>query len=471
MYTSSLYRHSPVFVQNILVTTRSLARDALVRQKAYRRHLSTITETQWMNHKELRQFQNDQLYSMLVHCQRYIDFYKAFLPASLKPYRDDVFPLLNTLPKIDKHEVTHNTQRFVRPKFCPRLFHGSTSGSTGTPLEIYQDYNTIARESAFIARQMQWAGYRLREPHIWLRGDMIVPASSSSDPYWRMDYHRNTLVMSAYHISPQTCDAYITAIESFKPVLISAYPSAIGALAQYLDSHNRDIGCTTIRAIITSSETLTPHVQEIVEKRFGARIFDWYGSFERIAAIGTCEYGSLHVLTDYSFLEFTAVGVGSFKLCGSTFQNYTMPLLRYTMNDEFNGYSEEVSCKCGRHFPVVQRILGREEDYVYTRRGYAVSRLAHIFKGVSGILGAQLVQDRVGEVSIFVVPISAGPRQNYKELILRNAHQRLGADMEVAVQEVQALQKTANGKVKFVISNLEEKENNNVPYYHVGRIA
>lgn len=459
MYSYNLYKHAPIFLQNYFVSAHSSLRDVVIKRGKYKYYIDSIFATQWFSVDEMREYQNDQLYNILLHCNKHITFYKQFLPRSIKSYRDDIFSLIKILPFIDKQVVLKNFNKFVRKSIIPKFFYGSTSGTTGTPLKIYQDYNTVVRESAFVARQMQWAGYRNREPYIWIRGDMVVPATSLSGPYWRMDYHRNALVMSAYHLSPETCESYIAAIESFRPVLVCAYPSAIGALAQYLDCVNRDLRCSTIRSIIVSSETLTPSVQKVVEKRFGAKIFNWYGSFERIGAIGTCEYGSLHVLTDYSYTEFIPQQDGSFKLCGSTFQNFTMPLLRYMMNDKFTGYSDEVVCKCGRHFPVIQSILGRDDDYIYTQKGYAVGRLGHIFKGVGGILGAQLVQDHVGEVTIFIVPSPGSAKKDYVGTIIRNAHQRLGEDMQVSVRLVPALQKTSNGKIKFVISNLKPGSN------------
>src|SRR5438067_9016 len=58
-------------------------------------------------------------------------------------------------------------------------------------------------------------------------------------------------------------------------------------------------GSRALRGVMTSSETLEPDVRASVEQAFGVRVFDWYGQAERVAAIGTCEHGSYHVLTDY----------------------------------------------------------------------------------------------------------------------------------------------------------------------------
>jgi hypothetical protein len=47
-------------------------------------------------------------------------------------------------------------------------------------------------------------------------------------------------------------------------------------------------------------------------------VFDWYGQAERVAAIGTCEHGSYHVLTDYS-------GVALLERAGRAPANWSAP--------------------------------------------------------------------------------------------------------------------------------------------------
>lgn len=454
MYASFLYRSLPSFLQSLLVSVRSLARDLFTEGALYEKCLVEILSTQWLSRQELYQYQNDMIYSILENCKENISYYKHILPASLRPYKDDIFPLLYSLPIVDRSTILKFPEKFLNTK-KNIIFRGTTSGSTGVPFKICQDYNTIVYETAFVFRQLAWAGYRAREPRVWIRGDMIVPRHAREAPFWRYDCVKNMLLMSSYHISPETCDAYIVAIETFNPVLIQAYPSSIGALAKYLDFHDRDIKCDTIRAIVVSSEMLSMEVQALVEKRFGARVYNWYGSFERIAAIGTCEYGTLHSLSDYSYTEFITACGGNFSINGTTFHNFTMPLIRYGMDDEFSGYSQEYECKCGRRFPTVEKIIGRDDDYIITPEGYRVGRLAHVLDGVPEIMGAQVFQESIDSITVLVVPAASAEEKSYINAITNNMRSRLGNEIEINIEVVTELKKTRNGKVKFINSKVK----------------
>ena len=56
---------------------------------------------------------------------------------------------------------------------------------------------------------------------------------------------------------------------------------------------------------------LTQTQRTNIEGRFQCRLFDHYGSSERVAIIGTCEAGNYHVEPDYSYVEYEDCGDGT----------------------------------------------------------------------------------------------------------------------------------------------------------------
>lgn len=70
-------------------------------------------------------------------------------------------------------------------------------------------------------------------------------------------------------------------------------------------------------------------MRETIETAFGTRVFDWYGQAERVIAIGTCEHGSRHVLTDYGRTELIPAQDNRYELVGTGYNNSAMPLARY----------------------------------------------------------------------------------------------------------------------------------------------
>ena len=82
-------------------------------------------------------------------------------------------------------------------------------------------------------------------------------------------------------------------------------------------------------------------------------------------------------------------------------------------------------CACGRSFPLIDQVIGRVDDPVKLTDGRSVGRLDHIFKGLDGILEAQIRQDRRDAVAILVVP-GTGFGDRARQALLRNARERLG---------------------------------------------
>src|SRR5690606_28221227 len=118
----------------------------------------------------------------------------------------------------------------------------------------------------------------------------------------------------------------------------------------------------------------------LIEERFGCRVFDWYGQNERVAAIGTCEQGRYHLMSDYSYVELEPTPEG-LEIVGTGFNNLAMPLIRYRTGD-FVQLQDVDSCSCGRAFPVVRRIIGRDDDYIKLPDGSHVKRLSNVFKDI-----------------------------------------------------------------------------------------
>ena len=79
------------------------------------------------------------------------------------------------------------------------------------------------------------------------------------------------------------------------------------------------------------------------------------------------------------------------QIVGTTIHNAAMPFLRYATGD-FARLSHQ-PCPCGRAFPVVENIEGRQDDYVITPSGKWIGRLDIPFKGVSAKMGLPRVKE------------------------------------------------------------------------------
>jgi len=286
-----------------------------------------------------------------------------------------------------------------------------------------------------------------------MRGDMIVPAAQREPPYWRSNRAENMLMLSSYHLSEAAAPAYLDALARFDPAVIQAYPSSIGFLATWMQSAGLRYSGRSLRGIVTSSETLPDARRQQIESAFGCTVFDWYGQFERVAAIGTCEEGRRHLLSDYSYVEMLPAGDGLFEIVGTGFNNAAMPLIRYRCGDLVRPAPSEERCSCGRLFPLIEEVVGRADDSITLPDGRSIGRLDHLFKGVEGILEAQIRQDRTDVIAMLVVP-SATFSDDTRKTLQNNVRHRLGDKIALEIRLVDSIPRTANGKFRGVVSDI-----------------
>lgn len=413
--------------------------------------IEEIERTQWLNQKELEAYQAMQIESLVQQAAEQVPYYRALFQRNGLKARDICSASdLAKLPHLTKQDVARSPKSFVSERKSGWVFKGHTSGSTGEPLTIYQDLNAIVREYSFVFRILQWTGFRMGERCGWIRGDMIVPAEQQDPPFWRMNWATNMLMMSSYHLSEKNAASYLKALAVFDPTLIQAYPSSITYLANYLQCKGRVYEGRALRAIVTSSETLLPEHKVIVERAFGCQVIDHYGSFERVVLISHCEKGNLHVHSDYGYMELARTPDGDDEVVGTGFNNRVMPLLRYKTGDRIVLDGANKRCPCGRCWPLVKRIEGRQDDYVVTKDGRHITRLGHIFTGIAGIAEGQIVQERTGEVRILAVPIGSNPSDLQDKLQAR-AFERFGSMMDVRIEIIPQIARGKNGKLRNVL--------------------
>jgi phenylacetate-CoA ligase len=364
-----------------------------------------------------------------------------------------------SVPLLSKADVRQHPGKLVRPRGFGSWIRTTirTSGTSGSPLTIVQSYGNLVREEGFVYRQLRWIGYRHGQRRAWIRGDIVCDRDPVDGRYWCRDWVGNMLMMSSYHLSGATIGAYVAELERFDPVVIHAYPSSVGALAAWLNGAGRRYRGRALRGIMTSSETLEPIVRAGVEAAFGVRVFDWYGQAERVAAIGTCEHGSYHVLTDYGDVALLARdgAGGACELVGTTLNNAAMPLVRYRTGDTVIPHPPATPpCPCGRVFPTVQAVVGRQETILTLPDGRIVARLDRIFQGHDRhLVEGQVLYRGHGRFVLRVVTTDGFSDADAQALVDKFLLRVPGVD--VSVDRVAAIPRGPNGKFEFIAVALD----------------
>jgi phenylacetate-CoA ligase len=361
--------------------------------------------------------------------------------------------LAPTTSMLTKHEVRLYPERLVRPRGPGSWIRSriKTSGTSGTPLTVVQTLGNMVREDGFTYRQLRWIGYRHGQRRAWIRGDIVCPDHPTDGVYWCRDWVGNMLLMSSYHLSTATIARYIDALEAFDPVVIHAYPSSIAALAGWLNAAGRRYRGASLLGVMTSSETLEPDVRAAVEQAFGVKVFDWYGQSERVAAIGTCEHGRYHVMTDYGGVGLFELDgeSGACELVGTTLGNAAMPLVRYRTGDRVIPDEHPHDCPCGRVFPTVKAVIGRQEKIVTLPDGRIIARLDRIFQGHDRhLVEGQVLYRGDGQFVLRVVATDGFTDAEGQALVDKFLLRVPG--VTVRVERVAAIPRGPNGKFEFI---------------------
>ncbi|MEL4180636.1 phenylacetate--CoA ligase family protein [Roseateles sp. PN1] len=453
MYTSAPYLNSPIWMQELMLSVRGWARSSLREGAAFKRELAEVQSTQFLEREALQALQLARVKRTLVHAAANVPFYQQrFKSIGFDPRGMSSLDEIKQIPELSKRDVFDAGNAMLSRSHRGMRVRATTSGTTGQAMLVMRDLHSINRENAFGWRQMQWAGMKVGDRRAWIRGDKVVPAAQRVAPFWRHNRGENLLMMSSYHLSEATADAYLAELEAFDPVVFVAYPSAVLLLARHLIASGRKYRGRSLTGMVTSSETITDEQRRLVKEAFGVLMFDWYGCCERMVAIGTCEQGRYHLLSDYSYTELMPRGDGSSEVVGTSFDNMLMPWVRYRLGDEIVPAAPEFRCECGRSFPVISHLVGRIDDYVLAPDGRQVNMMSNVLDNIPHLLEGQVRQDKPGELRLVLAMADGAPLDEAD--VVRTVHAYIGSEMAVRIERVASVPRTGNGKLRVVVRTI-----------------
>lgn len=455
------YYNSPSLFRNIIATSYGYTQRKKRLAENYRMQLNFLKESQFYPNEKLKSYQWEQTREFYNEILGIVPFYKNYdIYKSIFPLHDRYS--LSSLPILSKEEVRKNIDKLYYPdlkKISYRWAH--TSGTTGKALIFPLTEKCFQREYAFRALHYLWGGIELdkKDKIAFCSGHPVAEPNRKKPPFWVYDYANNQLFFSSYHLSEDNLKSYIKELEIFKPKMLSGYPSSVYLLAQAYKKYGS--GSLKLKAIYTASESLLEYQRKVIEEAFQCKVFVWYGNSEMCCNIVECEYGEMHLKLEHSYVEIldsnnspVAPGEKGRLVC-TGFGNIAFPLIRYDIGDEVVLANNQIS-KCGRGGILIEKIIGRIEDYIVTPDGRFVGRLDHLFKDSLNVKEAQLIQNCINELIIRIV-CREGYSNKDEKLIEKEARLRLGNEIKLVFDYVNHIERSANGKFRFIISNLKRE--------------
>ncbi|MBN7768878.1 hypothetical protein KUV44_00265 [Marinobacter daepoensis] len=450
------YLKLPPLVQNVLVSLYGIKlyveRYGVGRRAAEK----MLKNSESYSFSEMERLQEDAFVDLAHYAIDNVPFYiewaknKGISKSNISSIDD-----LSLFPVIEKEMIRDSPSSFVSKKYRnKKLISLSTSGSTGSPLEIYTDNHTRTLHYAFFTRLRSWFGVEKRGGRATFLGRIVVPQGQKRPPFWRYDFGQNNLLMSTYHLSEDNLSSYIEKLTAYRPVEIFGHPSSIYRVANYIID-NDSCGKVKPNVVITTAETLMPYQRTAIEKAFDCPVVDQYGCTEMAFFASQCESGEMHFHPEHAIIEIVdskncivKPGVRG-QLVATSLISKVMPLIRYKVGDTLS-VSEEKS-KCHPGFPIIKFLEGRTDDLVYKKDGGSVGRLSPIFRSDKNVTLSQITQEESGDITVLVVPNEKYNDKN-REMIRRELVERVGDDLNISIFEVESIPKEKNGKFRPVKS-------------------
>jgi len=402
--------------------------------------IAGMKRNQWKGREELESIQERRLLETLKDARENVPhFSKAPESARVRSLGD-----LADLPIMEKDEIRASPLSFISRRCDAGSLHKmSTGGTTGVPITLYFDESEGVFGSALRYHVLTECGF----------GPSDRLAALTHSKFVTTQIQRFIYRISAIAPSERP-EKMLSALKAMRPSMLFAYPSILSILAGI----NREADAPLrFPKAVSSSEMLTGRARALISDSFGCGIRNYYGSNESWALAWECGRGSMHVNSDSVILEVVgrdgrAVREGEKgEVLITSLWRHSMPFIRYRLGDiaALGG-----KCACGRGLHVIRSLEGRSVQLITlpSGKGAAWSQVAQQLSNIHGLLGYQVIQESREALRVLAIPDAGRPCG--KAEIIRLFHAILPERMDVEVEFVDDIPRSASGKMREFVSKL-----------------
>jgi phenylacetate-CoA ligase len=287
---------------------------------------------------------------------------------------------------------------------------------------------------------------------------MVEPKPQSKGPFYRFNLVERQVYLSAFHLRRETAPLYVKALQKHEVQWLTGYAVSYYLLATFI--LEQALQAPPLKAVITTSEKVSSKMRQVMEEAYGCRVYEEYSTVENAVFASECEHGRLHVSPDAGVVEILGPdgepcqpGETGEVVATCLMRSY-QPLIRFRLGD-LAAWDPE-PCPCGRAMPVIREVVGRIEDVVIGADGRRLVRFHGIFVDQAHVREGQIVQETLHRIRVKVVPSEGFTDSDITDIQHRVA-QRMGPEVEVVVELVNQIPRTAAGKFQAVVSLLREQ--------------
>lgn len=408
---------------------------------------------------ELEAWSRARRVAILTHAYENVPYYRKLLDAQgIQPAEVGRPEVWQQIPLLEKEIVRANTDDLISRAVDPdKMMWVTTSGSTGMQLRILLDPNINAAAFALFWRAWGSGGYyHLGQRHAIMKGVFYEKG-------WRYNRSIRALELSTARVGPETVTLFRDLILKYKPRFMRGYPSAMYLFSRLLRERNLDLH---IPMIITGSETLYDFQRKEIESVLRTRIYNHYTHWERCASVLECDAGRMHAQLDYGYHEI--LGEDGLPVppnvngvvTVTTMHNLAMPFIRYRTGDIASWSTE--TCECGQSFPIINKIEGRQTDYLVGPGGELISgtfAAAGLWQ-LPNLMYSQIVQKELGKIEVRIVKGEGYREPESTQLVYSAIRARVGEGLHIDLRfcGLEDLERNPVGKIRQCFNRLSAED-------------
>ena len=357
---------------------------------------------QYRDSEHIKAFQLTRFKKLIRHAYEKIPMYREFYDShGFTPSQVRYFEDIEEVPVITKDIIrSFPIKKRVDPNISEKLVHKvTTSGSTGEPLEIWNNRTESLIQTLKGIRFLREWGYSPLDNTIRLWGEDGSETKKSVVQKYGL-FKRKDL-----EILDQPDMAINEILKSGCDVLIGVR-SSLEALADALEKSNAEV---KPRICVSMGEMTMEEHRKRFKKQFGCKTLSIYGSEEIGNIAWECPMfeRNLHVEMETVILNLQEIKLSNGEQFGSVIatniENYTMPFIRYKLGDDIILPKEKV-CKCGRTLPLLGEVRGRHDDVLdYNGRKYYWTFFYNYMVNMQYIKKYKIVQTIKGSIEFRIL--------------------------------------------------------------------
>jgi len=439
--------------------------DSVLRHRKTYSFYRDVSRVPWLSADEIEGMRRKRLRALVEYCGRNVPYYRSLFAERGIDLSgvDDVGRLRDSGISMTRQDIRSNIGDFISEDFRREdLVCNYSSGTTGVPLAFYKTMDNWCLRMAVKLRSEDWIGKHPGTPSaiIWgHKANLGRISRARRQLYWNFQNYR---FLSALDIGEESLLRYVHEIKCYGARYIESYVNPVYLMAKTIEKYGIDP--PRLDGIVTGAERLQDFQKEKMEEVFRCPVYDRYGCSEFTNISCECgEHRGQHINADLLWVEVVdkndrpVIGEEG-EVVVTDLMNYAMPFIRYHLGDM--AVMTGRRCPCGRNFPMLERVIGKETGTFTAPDGFECHRkyFQWTLQTIPGIFRFQFVEKSSDHILMRVIHDGKIERVETERLVKEAFSELAAHGVSITVEFVDRIPLTGAGKMSFFVSERDVRD-------------